>query len=156
MPQRRKMTWTWRIEITSKDKLGDTLYESSSIPSATNEWKMDDEEACSTNSCFHAWFGNGQMLFFFYWVSYIQIAHEDLPVMNKRGSDAHSKYFSISVHHKIVVLISVAGELMKVHDLLLRWVGIRLQPFVKPFSSLYYNIFIVKGGWGPDMWCIAR
>ena len=53
------------------------------------------------------------------------------------------KYFSIAIHHKVIMRISITGKLVKVQDILLAGLTVIAYPAIKPLPAFINHLFII-------------
>src|SRR5690242_322415 len=112
---------------------------------------MDDVRSYSTNSSFHDWMDNIQMLFQSGRFFHIKVLHHHLLSAYESGGYTYRKHFSVAIHHKIIVRITITRELVKMNNILLRWMWMTQHPLFKPILTFQRNVFVVQRGRRPYM-----
>ncbi len=73
----------------------------------------------------------------------VEVIHVYSATINTDRSYTNSKYFSIAIHHKIIVRIAIAGELVKMKYIVQRRIIVWSDPVVKPFFSFADGIIVI-------------
>lgn len=66
-------------------------------------------------------------------------------------SNAYRKHLAVAVHQKVVVGVAVAGELVKMKNVILRGRMVFQQPVIEPLFSFGYHLVVVQGAGRPDV-----